>query len=378
MLQAISEYGVGSLGRELSVQLAHRALKGLESEPFAAFLWATPEYNLSEAVNALRVLLGDVVVWGGTVRQVWNERGYPAHGMVLTVLGGDRARLQGWHFARQPSPAEFASVVESGADDGCLLAAVEAMQSRMPRWIDLLTQAKLPVVGGLVGGRLQVGRPTLVGGRAAGEGGAAVAALTGVRVGVGKGTGWRSSGLWTTVTDSRGEWVRALDDKPAAEALEAVFGQPSRQWSYAPLREFIRLYPLGLRRGTDDWDIRAPLHVEADGSLRMTLPVPRETRAYWMVGDVHDAVQQTETAVAEAMKALGDRAPVLAMVFIDWAWYYLLTSHEDVMFRRIRRLLGADVPMVGVYTYGQFFAPEMASPVRLLHNHVVVTLLASA
>ena len=377
MLEAVSEYGVGSLGRELSVQLAHRALKGLESDPVAAFLWATPEYNLSEAVNALRVLLGDVIVWGGTARQVWNAQGYPAHGMVLTVLSDDQARLQGWHFAHQPSPAEFARAVGADKDDGCLLVAVEAMQPRLHRWVDLLAKVKRPVIGGLVGGRLQVGRPTLVGGRAAGEGGTAVVALEGVRVGMGKGTGWRSSGLWTTVTESRGEWIRSLDGKPAADALEAVFDQPARQWPYAPLREFIRLYPLGLRRGADDWDIRAPLHVEADGSLRMTLPVPRETRAYWMVGDVHDAVPQTEAAVADALRSLGNREPVLAMVFIDWAWYYLLTSHEEVLFQRIRRLLGAEVPIVGVYTYGQFFTDE-ATTAQLLHNHVVVTLLASA
>ncbi len=376
MLQAISEYGVGSLGRELSVQLAHRALKGLENEPVAAFLWATPEYNLSEAVNALRVLLGDVVVWGGTVRRVWNEQGHPAHGMVLTVLSSDEARLHGWYFPRQPSAAEFTEALGKRLEDGHLLVAMEAMQPRLHRWMDLLNRTSRPVMGGLIGGRLQVGRPVLVGGRTAGEGGAAVVALEGVHVGMGKGTGWRSSGLWTTVTESRGEWVRALDGKPAAKVLETVFGQPARQWPYAPLREFIRLYPLGLRREEGTWDIRAPLHVEADGSLRMTLPVPREARAYWMVGDVHDAAEQTEAAVADAMKALGDRIPALAMVFIDWAWYYLFTSHEELMFRRVRRLLGADVPVVGVYTYGQFFSDE-AAPAQLLHNHVVVTLLAA-
>jgi len=171
--------------------------------------------------------------------------------------------------------------------------------------------------------------------------------------------------------------VRALDDKPAADVLEAVFGQPARQWPYAPLREFIRLYPLGLRREAGDWDIRAPLHVEADGSLRMTLPVPKDTRAYWMTGDVQAAVQQAESAVAEALKALEGAAPAMAIVLIDWAWYYLMTSHEDTLFQHVRRLLGADVPVVGVYTYGQFFAPDADAPPQLLHNHVTVTLLAA-
>ena len=377
MLQAVSEYGVGSLGRELSVLLAHRALKKLEQEPVAAFLWATPEYNLSEAVNALRVLLGDVVVWGGTARRVWNARGYPAHGMVLTVLGGGDTRFRGWYFSRRPSAAELTENIGEYAGNGHLLIAMEAMQPRLQRWMDLLNGAGWPVAGGLVGGRMRVGRPVLVGGRAAGEGGTTVMAMEGVSVGMGKGTGWRSSGLWATITESRGEWVRALDGKPATEKLEAVFGQPSRQWPYAPLREFVRLYSLGLRDDDGNWDIRAPLHVEADGSLRMTLPVPRDTRIYWMTGDVREATRQTEDAVVDALKALGDALPALAVVFIDWAWYYLLTSHEDMVFQRIRRMLGADVPIVGVYTYGQFFADEAAAA-QLLHNHVVVTLLASA
>ncbi len=378
MLQVVSEYGVGSLGRELSVQLAHRAMKKMETEPVAAFLWATPEYSLTESVNTLRVLLGDVAVWGGTVRRLWNAQGQPSHGMVLTVLNGENIAFRGAHFPRQPTAADFLEAIGGADGDGYLLVAMEAMQPRLHRWVDLLAKSQRPALGGLIGGRLQAGRPTLIGGRAAGEGGTAVLAMEGVRVGISKGTGWRSSGLWTTVTESRGEWVRSLDGETASKTMEKTFRQPARQWAYAPLREFVRLYPLGLRGNDGEWDIRAPLHVEADGSLRMTLPMPRNARAYWMVGDMGDAIEQTENAVVTAMRALKNHAPALALVFIDWSWYYLFTSHEDLIFRSVQRLVGADTPIVGVYTYGQFFASPEAMPSRLLHNHIVVALFAES
>ncbi len=375
MLQAISEYGVGSLGRELSVQLAHKALKRLEVEPVAAFLWATAEYNLDESVNALQVLLGDVMVWGGTVRRVWDAEGRPARGMVLAVLGGD-IRAHGGRFEKQPSQAAFTDELHP-APSSVAFWAMEAMQPRLPRWLSLLSGLSMPLVGGLLGGRFQIGRPTLVGGRTTGHGGASFLVLDGVRLGLGWGSGWRSSGLWTEISESSGEWVRRLNDKPAAETLAEVFGPPPRQWAYAPLREFVRLYPLGLRRPDGGWDIRAPLHVEADGSLRMTLPVPRGRRAYWMVGDIQDAAQAAEEALARAVRALEGHTPALALLLVDWAWYYLFTAHETMVAQRMRRLLGSEIPLVGVYTYGNLVMPAAESEARLLHNHLVVALLAA-
>ncbi|NPA92241.1 MAG: hypothetical protein GXO56_01000 [Chloroflexi bacterium] len=376
-LEAVSEYGMGTLGRELSVQLAHRALRRLESDPVAAFLWATAEYDLEEAVKALRVLLGDIAIWGGTVRRVWNQDGAPARGMNLVVLGGEDLRIQSARFAQLPSVSEITERLPHW-QESVLFVALEAMQPRLNRWLDVLSHNQGGLNGGLVGGGLRVGRPALIGGRDVGEGGMSLLTVQGTHLGLGWGSGWRSTGLWSQVTESRGEWVRALDGRPASQELERLFGQPARRWAYAPLREFTRLYPLGLRTEDGGWDIRAPLHVEADGSLRMTLPVPRGARAYWMVGSMDDAAQAAEDAAAYALRALGKHSPALALVWMDWACSYLFTAHEDAIFQRVRRILGNDVPITGVYTYGQIVAPPQDTPARLLHNHIVVALLAAA
>ncbi len=377
MLQIVSEYGVGSLGRELSVRLAHRALRRLDVEPSAAFLWATAEYNLADAVKALQVLLGDITIWGSTVRYVWNAEGHPGPGMVLVVLGGEGVEARGARFERLPAAGAFANAAPSW-QDGLTLALIEAMQSRLKRWLALLDTTNTLTLGGLVGGRFRVGRPTLVGGRAAGDGGAALAWVKGLKVGLGWGTGWRSSGLWVDITESRGEWVAALNGHPASEELASVFHQPARQWPYAPLRELVRLYPLGIRQEDGSWEIRAPLHVETDGSLRMTSPIRRGQRAYWMVGEEEDALQSAEDAATQALRALDGKPPLLALAMIDASWYHLFASHEEKVAQRLRRLLGTEVPLVGVYTYGQILRPTTDTPTRLLHNHIVVALLADA
>ena len=375
MLQAVSEYGVGSSGRDLGVQLAYRALRQLKAEPAAAFLWATGEYNLEEAVNALQVLLGDVVVWGGTVRRVWNEEGLPARGMVLVVLAGEGLGARGWWLDDLQSARQFD---ELPSHLGAWFVAIEAMQPRLRRWIQSMANLPAPLVGGLMGGRFQVGRPTLIGGRASSSGGGAFLALSGVRLGLGWGSGWASSGLWAEVTASHGEWVRALNGKPAAEVLAEIFGEPSSRWPYAPLREFVRLYPLGLRHKDGSWDMRAPLHVEADGSLRMTLTIPRGRRVYWMVGGLDDAARAAADATANALRALDEAKPAIAVVLLDWAWYYLFTAHETLIIEQIRRILGHDVPVVGVYTYGQLVRAADEGAPQLLHNHLAIALLASA
>ncbi len=373
MLQVTTVFGAGNLGRELSVQLAHRALQNLTADPVAAWLWATPEYDLADAINALHVLLGDVPVWGSTVRRVWHNGSVPARGMSMVVLAGEGVRAEGRRWPSLPATQTFADDVGQMPADAALVV-IDAMQPRLDRWLTLLQALRMPVAGGLIGGGLQAGRPTLLGGREGGAGGLALLTLQGVQMGLGAATGWRSSGLWATVTESRGEWLRTLDDRPVTDVLAEIFAQPARQWPYAPWRELVRLYPLGLRR-EDRWDLRAPLHVEADGSLRMTLPLPRGERVYWMVGEMSDALAAVETAAQSALQAL-TAPPAVAFVTLDWAWYYLFLAHHDQIAQRLRQVLGEKVPLVGIYTYGQW--ASTGEGVALLHNHVLVSLLAQA
>ena len=373
-LQAKSVYGVGSRGRELSIKLAHTLLEQMEEDPKAVILLATPEYDLLEASKAMRVILGDVPVWGGSVRQVWSAEGTPTNGMSLTAIGGDGVETAGWWIEEEPKPNGIAQTIQALSPD-LLFVGLEAMQSRLRHWLAALENAQTPLIGGLVGSDLRLGRMSLLAGQQVGHGGAAILGMRGLKFGIGIGTPWRSTGLWVEITESRGEWLRKINGKPVAEVMEEIFGQPARRWAYAPLREFARLYPLGMQTETG-WDIRAPIHVETDGSWRMTIPMPHEGRAYWMTADIADAILAVEKALEDAVSMLGS-PPAVVFMWLDWAWSYLLTAHEPEFARRIRERVGEGVPVVGVYTLGQLSRAKAETPLSVLHNHVAVCALAS-
>jgi len=373
-LQAISVYGVGSRGRELSIKLAHRILEQMDDDPNLVFLFATPEYDLTETTKAMRVILGDVPVWGGSVRQVWNNEGVPTNGMSLTAIGGAGIQALGWWIEEEPTPNSVSELLSIPRPD-VLLVSLEAMQPRLKHWLTAFEGASVPLVGGLLGSDLRLGRLSLLAGQSIGSGGAAVMALHGFDVGIGKSTPWRSTGLWAEITESRGEWLRKINGKPVANVMEEIFGQPTRRWAYAPLREFARLYPLGIQT-ENGWDIRSPIHVETDGSWRMTVPMPREGRAYWMAADLLDALNSVEEAITAALGSLNREAEVV-LLWLDWAWSYLLTAHEGELVERIRKHVGENVPVVGVYTLGQLARLKSDASLSLLHNHVVVCALAS-
>jgi hypothetical protein len=206
----------------------------------------------------------------------------------------------------------------------------------------------------------------------------AAAALSGnIRVGIGTNHGWQPVGVYTHITAAKDMWVRSLDGRRASETYARIFGYPARDWAFPPLNQLVRLYPLGIDQETSDrhqqpaFNIRSPIRVEADGSLRMHTKLPQGKTAYILVSSVENCLASTKIAAQQALESMGEARPVLVLVFADIAWQLMLQGQPGMEIEAIQAVMGADVPIIGGYTFGQFDRAPGGQP-NLFNQHIQI------
>ena len=199
-----------------------------------------------------------------------------------------------------------------------------------------------------------------------------------IRIGHGSAGGWDEFGPRRRITRSRGNVLFELDGEPALNLYERYLGEEAKGLPGTAL-----LFPLRIRNPErPDHDI-----------VRTVLAVDREARSMTFAGDV------PEGFVGQLMRGNFDR---LAAGAAKAAYQAVARMHEGTRGDRLailvscigRRLLmgqytineveaagteiGADVPRLGFYSYGEI-SPHSASGVCELHNQTMtVTTIAEA
>jgi hypothetical protein len=237
---------------------------------------------------------------------------------------------------------------------GTLLVVADGFNGDAKHLCAALPAGGYTLAGCLAGGNLHQARTYQIGGRQAGSGGLAAALIgSNLRTGVGYAHGWQPTGAYFQVTRSNGPWVRTLDERPTAEAYASLFKYPQRDWLHPPLNELVRLYPLGLEQKGKAPLVRSPLRMEADGSLRMHTIIPEGATVHLMVGNSDGCLEAARQAAKQALQAIGEARPVLALLFTDIAWQMLFEAQPGREIQAVREVLGPEVPIAGGYTFGQ-------------------------
>ncbi len=197
--------------------------------------------------------------------------------------------------------------------------------------------------------------------------------------GVGVKHGWGVLGRPAKVTKSENSVVYEIDGKPAFEHYEKYFGaQRAKQLREGNLAQFAVLYPLGIKsKETDDYLLRAPFSVDANGAITCTSEIPEGSEVRIMMGTRKSAIDMARTAAKQALAALGDKKPKAIFIFNCIARRRLLGDDGGLEIAAIQDVLGKDVPLVGLYTYGEQ-APldgivrHMERCNNVFHNETVV------
>ncbi|HEB65197.1 MAG TPA: hypothetical protein ENJ02_06630 [Chloroflexi bacterium] len=369
-------------GRQAAQQAAHQALEQLSGVPVSmGIVIFSQAHEVSDVLGGAIAMLGNTPLLGFSTVAELSRTGQGIHSVIVALLGGTdiHTRANWWpNFSRDSREAVKVLVSEFHLHEqtgGSLLFFADGLQGVADSLEELLPRG-FQVAGGLVGGDFYMGRSAQIGGSLSGEGGLAAAFLEGrVTLGIGSAHGWEPVGAILEVTHSRGAWIRTLDDKPASEKYADLLGYEARDWLFPPLNRLVRLYPLGVEQhGSSDLLLRSPLRVEADGSLRMNIPVSDGLTSYLMVGSMEQCQRAAQRATLQALSALGKARPVFALVLVDVAWKMLMDADPGREIAVVQAVLGEDVPVAGGYVLGQVDRQRSGEDLEVRNQHIQVVL----
>jgi hypothetical protein len=321
------------------------------------------------------------LVGATSAAEISSVAGFQEDSVTLIAFASDVADITaglGGNLGRDVEGACRAAVDQalantSKAPQVCIILT-EAFVVDPQRVIDAVAGALPPGVRILGGGsareRSSETRPTLqFGGDMVTDDGLAILLFSGpLSVATAVGTGWRTIGRRGTVTRASDRVVEEIDGRPALEFVARSIGEPGMGLAGNPMAVF-----------------------EDAGEafyLRTMLPMPDRPGAVWVMGSIAEGFQvQLTTAstdeilsgardsITEALEAFpAGVAPEAALVFSCAIRKSLLGSRTSRESEIVRTVLGPDVPVAGLYCFGEIGPVRDDGSSRIL-NETFVTLL---
>jgi hypothetical protein len=166
--------------------------------------------------------------------------------------------------------------------------------------------------------------------------------------------GWEPIGLPLTVTKADGVLLQEIDGKPALSVYEEYFGKEAEELVKEPLARMAYTYPLGIAvEDSDEFLIRDPVRANKKGEITVAAAIPEGTIVRLMIGDRDRAIDASKWAGETAKKQLEGKTPRCILMFNCMARNRLLGIRCSEENQIVQNAIGADVPMLGLYTYGE-------------------------
>ncbi len=168
--------------------------------------------------------------------------------------------------------------------------------------------------------------------------------------------GWMPIGPPMKVTKSEGAVVYSLDNRPAVSVYEDYFGAKAEALRKEPLARMAITYPLGIKiPGLDEYLIRDPITVDEQGAITCAAEIPEGSEIRLMIGSKEKAIEAAEDATRKAMNdfASENAKPKFALMFNCIAREKLFAQKAGDEIDAVIKILGADIPLIGFYTYGE-------------------------
>lgn len=373
-------------GREACIQAIEEARQKILHEAdhiVMAFIFASREYNLQSVLSGATAQLRTTPLFGFSTEGQISSNGQHQRSLVVALLAGDDFTVQAnwWPDFSHTTPLKIQEILTTlmldtiGGTENLLLLNVDGIHGEHNAFCQALPFKNCATFGTLTGGHDRQKSAFQIGGLTGGEHGLSAALFQGhLKASVGVAHGWQPIGKYFEISKTEDLWIRKLNDQPAAETYAALFGQQARDWAFPPLNRLVRLYPLGLEN-ENTLQVKAPLLVEVDGSIRMTTHVPQGGVGHLLVGSTTTCLEAARQATQQALTGLGSARPILALVFADIAWKMLFETQPGQEISPIREVLGPNIPVAGGYTLGQIYTHSKG--VEVLNQHIEIVLLGA-
>ncbi|MDO8537174.1 MAG: FIST C-terminal domain-containing protein, partial [bacterium] len=175
-------------------------------------------------------------------------------------------------------------------------------------------------------------------------------------MGIGVRHGWMPIGVPMKVTKSKGAVVFELDNRPAVSIYEDYFGAKAEELRKEPLARLAITYPLGIKiPDLDEYLIRDPITVDANGAITCAAEIPEGSEVRLMIGSKEKAIEAAEDAARKLMADFeADHAkPKFVLMFNCIAREKLFGQKANDEIQAVTSIIGKDVPLLGFYTYGE-------------------------
>lgn len=368
----------GRFGRRQGQALGTSLIEKIGRIPQVCWLFASPGEDLDMFVRGAAEAVSPAILVGCTTDGEISHEGVTTNTAVLSGLYANSIEV------------EMVSVAHIGRDSwqaGQLLADRFSSDPRYVQlFIDGITGNGSEFLSGLLA---RIGSLVPVAGGMAGDGGrfrrtwqfvgekvftdAAVAlGFTGdFHLGTGIASGWSPIGLPKKVTRAEGNILYELNGEPALKVYERFLGKHAEKLPAVGVE-----YPLAVE--IPDAEVktgmslfRASMSVKREqGAIKFAGDIPEGATVWLTCGDVASILDAARDAARLALKDLGGADPAMIFCYSCMARKLVLGRHvlEEPM--RVQKEIGADIPIVGFYTYGEYCRLKPGGK-TMLHNETI-------
>lgn len=368
--------------KEVGRNAAQLALQKMGTgRPSFAVGFISDEFNIAQTVAGITSILGNIPLWGFGTQYPLTLEGEQERSVVIMVVSVKNQEAESHLLSKNEQGFENTETIQrlfSIPNPGALLVAADGAKGISDPVLTGLKQLNTPIIGCLGSGDYLQGYTTQFAGNTSEAEGVALLALgEGFKVGIGLGHGWQDIGFSYQVGRVQDNVIKELDGIPPAVVYERVFGFPAEKWITAPLSQIVSLYPLGIEifPGSSDLYLRTPISIEADGGLRLNMPVAEGQMAHIMVGDIDSALMAVRQALDTAHKTIGNTRPLVTLVLADYAWHLLFGNRITEVMELIHQDQPA-LPVLGAYTLGHVYLPDAGANLQVLNQNIMVLIIA--
>lgn len=346
--------------------------------PTCLIAFTTDAYDQAAVVQGIRAASQQAPLIGCCAGGIISNAGTYTHGVVLLALASDDLKLDLSLVAGvKADPGRVAdqladqleAVLDNPSNQQAALMLVDGLAGTLTDFVQHATAAfgpLCPLVGGGAGDSFQFKQTyQFVNDQVISDGAAVGLLQSPTPMGIGVQHGWEPAARGLVVTRSEGTIIYELDGRPAFAVYQELFPDLTVE----NFGRFVIDHPIGLPQINGEFLIRDPLRTHPDGSIECIASVPKNVVAHIMHGSHETLFNAAQLATKRALAALN--GPPAALIIFDCvSRLAMLGEAAATEVQRIREVAGLDVPVVGMFSFGEIAAAETGG--ALFHNKTVV------
>jgi len=184
--------------------------------------------------------------------------------------------------------------------------------------------------------------------------------------------GWKPFGPERTITKSDGNVLYEIDGKPALDLYKMYLGEKADELPGSAL-----IYPLNVQsEGNTQSFVRTILNIDEEkNAMILAGDVPENSKVQLMMSTMDDIAAASETAAIRAIEGRR-KSPQLAILISCIGRKLLLDQRVEEEVEEVMEVIGDDVVITGMYSYGEI-APFYGERECRLHNQTMTITLIS-